>query len=267
MSKTIRFKKFKEWDEQTLLLIYTPAIEVLRIQAKLGIDWSEDGKLNKYTNADLPDELSRIRPGTQDDFSITIKRVFHFKQEDLMADLSETETLAFKFAHVTTVGESEYYLIPKNILDINQDVLLCAEREPKWEYFGAGYEKRTSVFVKISALTSEGETQIIIGGTADNAIPWDDFDQLLEKFPTTALLQHYGETVMARFISEYLTPRKDYEQQYANSRRRRAVKTGALEESRLGTPRINENLHKSLVESRDILADSLQDKDSHNEDF
>lgn len=78
--------------------------------------------------------------------------------------------------------------------------------------------------------------RIIIGGSADDAMPWEDFVRLLREFPTTSLLEHYGDKRVASILSDYLTPKTDYEQKYAEAKRRVSKKTDYTEDNiQIGT--------------------------------
>lgn len=58
--------------------------------------------------------------------------------------------MAFRFAHVEAYGCDTYYHIPAKVLDIKQDIFIAADNRMQFDYFATGYERRTSVFKKIS---------------------------------------------------------------------------------------------------------------------
>lgn len=256
-------------EKDSLIFSYSPEYGLEFIQAKLGIAWDDDGKLIKYSLATLPDELKNMRPSMQDGFSACIKKVFYFEQDDLIDNLSEMDTMVFQFAHVEAYGDDTYYHIPAKVLDIKQDIFIAADKWMQFDYFATGYERRTSVFKKISKLIATDEMRIIIGGSADDAIPWEDFVKLLREFPTTSILEHYGDKQVASILSDYLTPKTDYEQKYIEAKRRILKKADYAEDNaQIGTQTINKNRCKSFLESRDILSEHLdKDKDDYDETF
>lgn len=263
MPKSISFKIY----EGDLVLQYSSDLLNPAVYAKLGIDWDEgEEKLIKYTLQNLPEGLKNVRPSSQDGLSIMLKRIFYFSQNDLVEELCEFESLAFKVATTEQQGKNNYYVFRKEILGIEQDVLWCTDRLPQWKYFGVGYEHRTSVFKKIFDLTQPDVARIIIGGALDDAIPWEDFDQLLHEFPTTIYLRRYGENLISQIISNYLPAREDYAQKYVETQRR--ITNNVSSQDLIGTPKINESMHMALVESRNILSDALEDNNNHdNETF
>lgn len=260
--------KFKE-RESSLILYYEEPSDVEFIQAKLGIAWDHYQQLIKYNDITIPDELKNMRPSSQDDYSIRIRKVFNFMQSDLVDSLSRPEyTMAFHFANIEQLENSSYYHIPGRFLDIAQDVYMSTEKRIDVEYFAVGYNRHTSVFEKISSLISATESNIIIGGDAKGAIPWETFIFLLKQFPTTAQLQHYGEMQITRILGDYLTPKKDYEQVYNNSVRRSMKRLNANDSGGpIGTELINHFRHQSLLEARNVLAQKLENERQLPESF
>lgn len=253
-TKTIRFEVAD--GGHNLLLVYSPQYGVDSICARLGVSWDDEGNLIRYTQRNLPQELRDLRSTSWTDFSIAVKHVYHFEQADLVDDQGLEEEFAFLFASAEERGGFRYWRVSGRILGIPQDVFLCVDRYLKHGMFAAGYGGQTSVFKKISDITASDEPEIIVGGGAVGAIPWDDFDGLLSCFPTTALLRHYGDQEIAGAIGYYLKPRKDYAKVYENSKRRLASKA-PYEVERMGTSSIRENFDKSLLESIELVERQL----------
>lgn len=252
--RTVRFQEAEGGSR--LLLVYSPEYRLDYICALLGIGWDGEGKLVKYTLKNLPDDLRGMRSDYREDFSMVAKHVYHFEQGDLVDALEQEEELVFRFASAEEREGVRYWKVGGRVLDIRQDVLLCADRRLKHEMFAVGYDRWTSVFRKISDVLDDSEAEIVIGGDAAGAIPWDDFDGLLARFPTAALLRHYGEQEIADTIGYYLKPRKDYAEAYAESKRRAAAKV-PYEVERIGTESIRENFGKSLLESIGLVEEQL----------
>ena len=63
-----------------------------------------------------------------------------------------------------------------------------------------------SIFNKIDNLIDE---QIIIGGDTENAIPADEFEGLLQNFPTSTELTHYSNARISRVLMDYFNTMSD----------------------------------------------------------
>lgn len=261
--KTIRFEEADDGSE--LVLRYSPEYRVEYVCAQLGIEWDEDGALVRHMLDVLPDEQRELRGSCRDDLSFVAKHVYHFEQNDIVNVVEPGDEFVFRFATVEERAGSRYWHVAGRILGISQDVLLCVDRRLKNEMFAVGYERRTSVFRKISDVLAPDEAEITIGGTAPDSIPWDDFDNLLSRFPTTALLRHYGDREIADTIGYYLKPRKDYAKAYADSKRKLAAKA-PYEVDRIGTDSIRKNFGKSLFESIDLVERQLALGEDGSED-
>lgn len=260
--------KFQEVGS-SLVLYYVEPLRVEYVQAKLGIAWDENEHLIKYDDETIPYELKSIRPVLQNDYSISIRRVFNFSQKDLIDSLSTPEyTMAFRFASIELKGNESYYHIPGRILDSTQDIYITTEEKVSIKLFAVGFDRQTSVFERISSLISSEDSNIIVGGSADNSIPWDVFTDLLEQFPTTAQLKHYGELQITRILGDYLTPKEDYEQIYNNFVQRKIKHINSFDESGpIGTKQINQFRHQSLLEARNVLVHALEENSDQHEDY
>lgn len=251
------------------------------ILAHLGIGWDAEEKLIRYTEDTLPSELKQIHDSFDDGFSVLIKRVFHFKQTDLVDSLSTPEyTMAFRFAEIEDIDGEPYWRVQKRILNCDHDVFISAETKLKIEYFAIGTNRRISAFAKISQLITE-QSRIVIGGEATDAMPWEDFAALLKNFPTRAWLDRYESLQISRLVSEYMTPKEDYEANFLVTKRRierRAEnlragdkpKSGASprkDSARIGTSYINACRYESLIQVSDTLETALKDKKRLDESY
>lgn len=250
-----------EYNEELsgVVLHYEPLTGMEEMQARLGVDWDDAGRLIRYAADDVPGYL-RIRIGHLDEkLSLLVKKVFHFRQDDLL-DSSTRECLSFRLANKIEFGGHAYFKIPGRIFDVVQDVLIDSGRgvTNKWEdYFCAGYERRTSIVKKISSVLAPAETTIVIGGEAENAIPWDRFDALIASFPTTVLLQHYGEMQIAKAVEDFLSTKRDYSEEYRRAKRR-ILNKNEDEEVGLGSKTIKSNLAASVLEGMATIESLLE---------
>ena len=202
---TIRFDK----DDKKILFRYEPEYSFDVICAKLCIDFDGSDSIRRYTPETLPDELEQKRPSTQDDASVTIKRVFTFLQDDLIDEMCEslTETLVFKFA-VLDEANLGYFRVNGRVFNCKQDILLATNLQLDWRLFCVGYERRTSVIKRIASTLDDSEAFIAIGGDDERAIPEETFKELRDGFPTTAILEHYGDAQIESYIQDYLSLKK-----------------------------------------------------------
>lgn len=205
-------------DEKSVLFRYTPEHSFDIICARLCIDFDDLGRIIRYSPETLPKELKQKRSPLQADPNITIKKVFTFLQDDLIDEMcdSTAETLVFRFA-VLDEAMPDYFKVDGRIFGCKPDVLLAADLLIDWRLFCVGYERRTSVIKRISSILDDSEAFIAIGGDDEKAIPEEDFKKLLNDFPTTTVLKHYGDAQIESYIQDYLCPKKDYGAQYQKS--------------------------------------------------
>ncbi|KON48506.1 Shedu immune nuclease family protein [Mariprofundus ferrooxydans] len=128
------------------------------------------------------------------DESVCIAKTFIFDSSHLVDD-NEVESRTFVLASV----QEGYYQIHRDILGLKHDLLISTEIRVDRKTFIA--VRGISIFRKIDALIDE---QIVIGGSLDNAIPEEEFERLLQNFPTTTELNHYADARIAGVLKEYL---------------------------------------------------------------
>lgn len=233
-------------DDKRILFRYEPGYSFDVICAKLCIGFDDSGVIRRYTPETLPDELKQKRPPTQDDARATIKRVFTFLQDDLVDEMCEslTETLVFKFA-VPDEANPGYFRVNGRVFDCEQDILLATNLRLDWRLFCVGYERRTSVIERIASMLDDSEAFIAIGGDDERAIPEETFKELLDGFPTTAILKRYGDAQIESYIQDYLSLKKDYGAQYRRSLERRRTEACF----KLGSPTIDASRITALREA------------------
>ena len=137
-------------DGKALMLSYAPSSGLERIEASIGVAWDSFGRLIRYSTDSLPADYRAMRPLTAMDLQLRVKHVFYFTQDDLIEDLSVDEVLVFELGVSETRDDAQYYRVKGRVLGIDRDVLLCADEVPEWNWFGVGYEHRTSVFAAIA---------------------------------------------------------------------------------------------------------------------
>ena len=249
--------------ETELLFRYEPTHSVDNICAKLCISFDKSDNIKRYTPETLPAKLKQMRSSLQDDASVRIKKVFTFTQDDLIDEMCErtTEAFVFRFA-VSDAKKPHYFRVDGHVFGCKQDILLANSMRLDWRLFCVGYERRTSVIKRISSILDDSETLIVIGGEDDEAIPEKTFKDLLGAFPTTAILERYGEAQIESYIQDYLSLKKDYGAHYMRSLERKRTKT-IFE---LGSPNIDIGRAAALHDALSRLYDLLGQGESVSEE-
>ena len=153
------------------------------------------------------------------DGEVTLRRTFNFRRVDQIA---ESDTDAGELSDGPVVFQlglldGDYYRIERRILGIKYDLLIWAEIRLDHRTFVA--VRDISVFRKIDALIEE---PIIIGGNDVNAIPVEDFEELLANFPTSTELTRYSQSRITGVLKDYLGTMSDAQKKldtYLNRKR------------------------------------------------
>lgn len=136
--------------------------------------------------------------------SVKIAKTFSFAEDDLLTTEKEfskydldmdNESLTFVLGNL----KGEYYQIKSDLLNTKHDVFISKDLPINKKTFIAPRE--ISIFSRINRLIEE---QIIIGGSHENAIPIEDFKNLLKNFPTTTELNHYAGSRISLILKDYL---------------------------------------------------------------
>jgi len=172
----INFKK----EETKLLLIYSPDIS--------DSDW---------VTKDIEERQEvKLKSGR-----------FIFQKEDLLTDVrEENDVYHFVFG---SIENGEYYKILGRKLGISQKIFIYKEMPISERLFLVPY--KISIFKKINRLTKE---DIYIGGTHPNAIPKEDFMQLIKNFPNSYELQKYTKARLAAVLGNYFVSAADSQEKY-----------------------------------------------------
>ncbi len=187
---------------------------------------------------------------------ITIIRIFDFLPEHLTDALEPTGWESSGKTFILGTVLDGYYQIDLEILGLQYDLLLDKDMNITDKTFVAA--GRVSIFRKIDRLVKE---QIVVGGSRENAIPVDDFENLLRVFPTKTTLDHYASSRITGILKDYLGTITDAQKKLEDHLKRQ----GSIK----AVPKIDA-LYKYEAEKyiyiRDRLIDMLKDSDSYSED-
>ena len=158
---------------------------------------------------------------------LVIKGTFHFTRHHLVQaiddddpddDVFDDRPLCFLVAE----AEGEYFRFDPDVLPVGCPVLLSREAEPTWKWFTA--ERRTSILDVIARLRP---SRIVIGGSAPDAIPLVEYQNLIDRFPTSHELKRYVLARVAAVAREYTDAEVDAEslfRRYVGRRLRRKAR-------------------------------------------
>ena len=140
---------------------------------------------------------------------VKIRRVFFFTKKDLLEEKSDPEDgyYIFKFSKI----QGDYYKILNRNLNIDHDIFFFAEFQMIPKYFMNTQASNPSIFSNIQKICDE---DIYIGGSHESSIPKEDFQLLIENFPTRPETQVYSQSKISRLLREYLFTMKDAESQF-----------------------------------------------------
>lgn len=144
------------------------------------------------------------------DGEVTLRRTFTFAATDLVSPLqdpvededAEDRERTFKLG----VVDGRYYRVDKSILGLKHDLLLDEAMKLDVNVFVANRD--ISIFRRIDELVDE---PIVVGGTAEGALPLADFEDLQKNFPTSTELTHYARSRISRVLKDYFGTLSDAE--------------------------------------------------------
>lgn len=174
-----------------------------------------------------------VRKGLREDGYIYYKSTFYFTKEDLYNEESlevkkfdpatmsmldaEIEPISFVFAEKM----GEYFKVKKNVLSDKSDIYFHKDIDLILEYFVA--ETKISLFKQILSLINE---DIYIGGTNVNSMPFNSFEELIKRFPTTYEKNLYAEARITSIIKNYFDTTIDSEKKFQNYLNKKKSKKG-----------------------------------------
>lgn len=163
---------------------------------------------------------------------VSFKNTFKFpKSEEIILDgneeiLNQSEIVDFEEypkpkCFIIARLEGEYYVINKEILGVKNNLSFHKDVEPNINYFIA--ETNISIFKQIDSLVNE---DIYIGGSGENKIPIEEFQWLIQNFPTTYEKRKYAEARISSIIKNYFETTKDSETKFQNYLNKKSSKSG-----------------------------------------
>lgn len=146
---------------------------------------------------------------------VEISQVFTFIPDDLIEKPTQEQIeddfpFVYRF-RLATAGATHHHIAGRKF-GIDQDVLI-AESGVEWRRRLFVAERNISIFKRIAKLIPDAE-EIVIGGTRDDAIPIDVFEDLIARFPNTYEIDRYAEARVTSIIGEYIEPERDFRAQY-----------------------------------------------------
>ena len=152
---------------------------------------------------------------------IEVHRAFFLRKENLKTEFSlmpeNDDGMEFVIAKI----DGDYYHFNQKILGINNNLYIHKDVSIDNELFLS--KQNISIFRAINRITDE---DVYIGGSADNAIPEEEFILLLKDLPNSYEIKLYAETKTREAIKDYLVAKKDIEKQYLNYINKKGVKVG-----------------------------------------
>lgn len=150
---------------------------------------------------------------------VTIAKAFNFLKTDLLSfNEEEGEEVNFIFGHL----ENDYFRIEGRMLGINQNIFIHISLHPSVKFFIAS--QGISIFKKISELVKE---DIYIGGDNPNALPKEEFAQLIKDFPNSYEIEKYAQARLSLVLKNYFDSAADIEEKYSIYMNKRESLKGA----------------------------------------
>ena len=185
------------------------------------------------------------------------KRIFTFNPDDLIEFDAEQMISVEDYNFLFGKDAGEYFLIDQDILGLKHDLRLSKEMKIDIKTFVA--YRDISIFRKIDALVDE---EIVIGGSAENAIPLGEFKKLLKTFPGTTELNHYASARIARILKEYLGTATDAQKKLDNY----LNQNEGISREKDTTARLKRYEVEKYTFIRDSLIQMLNEHESYSED-
>ncbi len=154
--------------------------------------------------------------------SVTFNKTYNFNTSELhnklpLEEIDEFEPIVFVFAQLN----GDYYKIYDGILSLDISVYFHKDLNLHSSYFVA--IKNISIFRKIGKLV---KNDIYIGGKNDNAIPFNDFEILIKRFPNSYEIEKYAQARISSIINNYFVLSVDGEINYKRYMNNKVSKRG-----------------------------------------
>jgi len=196
--------------------------------------------------------------------SFSLKKTFQLSSHNL-TDKGEEE-LNYNYDENPFVGDGyinfilgvlydDYYKLDRLILGLNNNLFIYKDKEIRREFFTAS--QNISVFDRIDKLVKE---DIYIGGDNQNAIPIQDFENLLSGFPNSYEIRKYADARVSTVLRNYIGTTTDAQTKYKKYMNKKVSQVG--EKLIDSYKEVEYEKYKSILEK---LQNMLDDEDSYNE--
>jgi len=147
---------------------------------------------------------------------VTIAKIFTFDRSSLLPR-GECEKIGRgRYCFVLGKREGSYFRIHRDALGVDNDVFISRDFPVGKKTFIAS--RGISVFKRIGRLVSE---PVFVGGPHENAVPDDEFQQLIREFPTSTELDKYADARVSRVLKNYFETMTDAQRAFEEYRNRR----------------------------------------------
>lgn len=158
------------------------------------------------------DGSSWVHDKFSDGKALLIKGTFHLKQINVVDELPNDDEFyqddrSIRF--VVATAEGNYFCFDSEVLPVGCPVLIAKDALPTWKWFTS--EKRTSILEVVAEL---GPKRIVIGGPEPDAIPIEEYENLLARLPSNHELKRYVLARVASVVREYTDATVDAEGLY-----------------------------------------------------
>lgn len=142
---------------------------------------------------------------------LDIKGTFHLTSADLAKGYTRPSPYKFdgddlEVGFVVGTAKGEYFVLKPSIVQVEVPVLVARNAMPTWKWFSA--ETKVSVLKLLADLRP---TRIVIGGSANDAIPVAEYEKLIAQFPTPYELKRYVQSRLSIVFRELTDAKVDAE--------------------------------------------------------
>lgn len=140
---------------------------------------------------------------------LLLKGTFHLTQSDLVPGSEEEDSGTPSFHFQIATEKDGYYVFDSEILALDYPLLIHKSANITRKWFTA--ERKVSIFQVLSDLEP---SRIVIGGSEQDAIPIEEYERLIVRFPTDIELRKYVRARVGAVIREYADTKIDPERAY-----------------------------------------------------
>lgn len=215
-------------------------IAIKKEQQKLLLEYSSDDRGLPWVHTKL-----------KEDDEVTLRKTFTFTEEDILEKKESPDhddDYHDDIVFVLGKKEKNYYRIEARILGLKNDLYLVENMDITHKTFIA--HRDISIFGRIDDLVSES---IYIGGDAENAIPVEEFEVLLLRFPTSTEVTHYARSRISMVLKDYLGTMTDAQAQLDNYLKKKPL-THTTEKSGI------KGIYKYEVQKYEYIRDRIQEE-------